>query len=56
MNVDKTPKIQFPSTAPIEKYDPSHEVSVKFIGPVSKGDSGDCSLGNDGESQPIADP
>lgn len=54
--VDKTPNIQFPSIAPIEKYDPSHDVSVKFIEPVIKGDCSDCRLGNAGESQPIAQP
>lgn len=56
MNVDRMPKMQFPRMAPIEKYDPSQEVSVKLIGPACSGDSADCSPGNAGDSHPMAHP
>lgn len=50
------PNIQVPKIAPMEKYDPIHDVSDSVIGPLSNGESSDCNLGRFGLSQPIAIP
>lgn len=50
------PKIQLPTIAPIEKYDPIHDVCDKVIGPPINGESSDCNFGKFGLSQPIANP
>lgn len=50
------PNTQLPSTAPIEKYEPIHDVSDRFNGPDSNGESFDCKNGSAGDSHPMAQP
>lgn len=50
------PNTQLPRTAPIEKYDPIHDVCDRFNGPVTNGESSDWRNGNAGDNQPIAQP
>lgn len=56
IKLDRMPNTQFPKIAPMEKYEPIHDVSDNVIGPPGNGESSDCNLRRFGLSQPIAIP
>lgn len=48
------PKVRTPKPAPSENNEPIQEASSREIGPI--GESSDCRIGNDGDTQPTEQP